>query len=321
MRLFRIQLSVLLSSVLLRQVSSMVSMNTKIVDSHLHVWAPSSKSNEYPYASGQTPPDSLIDKASAEELLSCMSDSGVDGALIVQPINHLYDHRYVADTIKKYPHKFKGMMLHDPTLDKQDAVDRLEELVLQGFVGVRFNPYLFPAEKSGEAFGKMSGESGLEVYKRCAELNVPVGIMCFKGLDLHYDDIINLLEQSPETTMVLDHMGFAALDYEDEKGEKRFEMLLSLAKYPNVHVKISALFRITGGDTFPFDRVKKERFLPLVEKYTVDRLLFGSDFPFVLVEEGGYKETLEVIQSWVGNEKDRAALLSGTAERLFGPWV
>jgi len=296
-------------------------MNTKVIDSHLHVWAPLSKSNEYPYASGQTPPNSLINKASAEDLLSCMSDSGVDGALIVQPINHLYDHSYVADTIKKFPEKFKGMMLHDPTLSKQDAIDRLEQLTLQGFVGVRYNPYLFPAEESGQAFGKMSGESGLATYKRCGELNIPVGIMCFKGLDLHYDDIINLLEKSPGTTMVLDHMGFAALDYGDEKGDKLFSLLLSLAQYPNVYVKISALFRITGtGDTFPFNRVKTERFLPLVEKYTVDRLLYGSDFPFILEEESGYKETLDVIKSWIKDKKSQRALLSGTAEKLFGPW-
>lgn len=89
------------------------------------------------------------------------------------------------------------MLLHDPTLSKEDAIDRVEELILKGFVGVRYNPYLWPAESSNEDFGKMSGESGLAVYKRCGELNIPVGVMCFKGLDLHYDDIINLLEQSP----------------------------------------------------------------------------------------------------------------------------
>lgn len=120
--------------------------------------------------------------------------------------------------------------------------------------------------------------------------------------------------------MILDHMGFAALDYEDEKGEKLFGMLLSLARYPQVYVKISALFRITGNDSFPFERVKEERFLPLVDKFTVDRLMFGSDFPFILNEENSYKETLEVIKSWVVDDKDRSALLSGTAEKLFGPW-
>ena len=47
---------------------------------------------------------------------------------------------------------------------------------------------------------------GLAVYQRCAELQVPVGIMCFKGLGLHYDDIISLIEKSPNTQLVLDHL-------------------------------------------------------------------------------------------------------------------
>ena len=42
---------------------------------------------------------------------------------------------------------------------------------------------------------------GLAVYQRCAELQVPVGIMCFKGLGLHFDDIISLIEKSPNTQM------------------------------------------------------------------------------------------------------------------------
>jgi predicted TIM-barrel fold metal-dependent hydrolase len=37
---------------------------------------------------------------------------------------------------------------------------------------------------------------------------MPVGIMCFKGLGLHYDDIIKLVEFSPETNVVIDHFGF-----------------------------------------------------------------------------------------------------------------
>jgi hypothetical protein len=37
---------------------------------------------------------------------------------------------------------------------------------------------------------------------------MPVGIMCFKGLGLHYEDIIKLLESSPQTNVIIDHFGF-----------------------------------------------------------------------------------------------------------------
>lgn len=64
----------------------------------------------------------------------------------------------------------------------------------QGFCGVRFNPYLWNEGGAG-----MKDETGLALYKRAGELNMPVGVMCFKGLRLHLDDMKTLLEASPRT--------------------------------------------------------------------------------------------------------------------------
>merc|ERR1711933_639917 len=130
-----------------------------------------------------------------------------------------------------------------------------EDLVLKGFVGVRFNPYLWPNNELMSSEGK----SGLAVYKRCGELKIPVGIMCFKGLDLHYNDIIQLIEKSPDTILVLDHFAFTKIGSGDnkKKADEGFDLLLSLAKYPSVHVKISALFRqhdsCSNVENYPYD--------------------------------------------------------------------
>ena len=293
-----------------------VSGLPRVIDSHLHVWASKSESATFPYVDGQAPPDVLADRGSTAALLREMANSGVDGALVVQPINHKYDHSYVASAIEAHPDRLKGMLLHNPSLSPEEAVSRLEDLVLRGFVGVRFNPYLWSdgSEMSEE------GGCGLAVYKRCAQLNIPVGVMCFKGLELHYEDILRLLESSPETTLILDHFGFTGLD---ETGDEAFKQLLSLSKHANVVVKISAMFRIAGpgSDPFPYEGVKERRFKPLLEAFGAERLMFGSDFPFVLQEEGGYKGAVDVVGSWANSERDRHALMGGTAERLFGPWV
>mmetsp|Transcript_8879 Transcript_8879/g.15119 ORF Transcript_8879/g.15119 Transcript_8879/m.15119 type:complete len:311 (+) Transcript_8879:122-1054(+) len=288
------------------------AFSMKIIDSHLHVWASKSEAeSNFPY--DQLPPESLQNNATPEALLEQMDKAGVDGALIVQPINHKYDHSYVANAIKKYPHKFKGMLLHDPELSPEMAVKRLEELVLSGYVGVRFNPYLW---NEGELMSA-DGGGGLAVYKRCAELGCPVGVMCFKGLELHYDDILALIEKSPDTQLVLDHLGFCALN---EKGDEAFKQLLALSKYPNVSVKVSALFRNTGSvDSFPYDRIKSQRFEPLLEAFGPGRLMVGSDFPYVLETEGGYDGAINTVKSWL-NKDDAEAVLFGTAERLFGKW-
>ena len=74
-----------------------------IIDSHLHVW--SDDIQRYPFAGGK-----VVDEAgSAELLLETMAAHGVEKAAIVQPIHYLYDNRYVADTLKKYPGKFAAI--------------------------------------------------------------------------------------------------------------------------------------------------------------------------------------------------------------------
>jgi len=282
----------------------------KVIDSHLHVWANSAEAAKgFPYT--QDPPDSLKDKASMLELLKQMEENGVDGALIVQPINHKFDHSYVIESIKSHPDRFKGMLLHDPSLDEDEAVARLEDLALHGFVGVRFNPYLWP-QVGESAWSPMSEGAGLAVYKRCAELQMPVGVMCFQGLQLHYDDILQLIEKSPDTVLVLDHFGFTSI-----KNEDAFEKLMALAKYPNVYVKISALFRL--DDPFPFTQVKEKRFQPLLKAFGADRLMYGSDFPFVLEQPEKYG-MVKLVSSWIDDANDAKWIMGGTSEKIFGTW-
>ena len=163
---------------------------------------------------------------------------------------------------------------------------------------------------------KESG-GGLAVYKRCGELKMPVGVMAFQGLQLHYDDMVTLLESSPETTMIIDHFGFTSFTKE---GKHAFQQLLQLgSKYPQTMVKISALFRL--GDESPYERVRKERFEPLLETFGPNRLMFGTDFPFVTEQPDNYDGMIQLVSSWMDdNQETKNAVMGGTAERLFGPW-
>ncbi|KAL3937713.1 MAG: hypothetical protein SGBAC_007240, partial [Bacillariaceae sp.] len=299
---------VLLSSLIYSKLSSRaLAMTPSIIDSHLHVWASSKESTTFPYADGQDPHESLAEVASKSALLEQMEIAGVRGSLIVQPINHKFDHSYVISAIKDHPGKFKGMLLHDPSLSSEEAVERLEQLALKGFVGVRFNPYLWPSKSDG--WEKMSQGSGLAAFKRAGELKMPVGIMCFKGLQLHLDDIIQLLDASPDTTMILDHFGFTSFS---EDGNAAFQDLLKLAKYTQLVVKISALFRL--GDSAPYEKVKLERLEPLLQAFGPDRLMFGTDFPFVLEQEPSYSGMVELVSSWIPDDVARSSVMGKTAE-------
>ena len=289
-----------------------------LYDSHLHVW--SDGSDPFPYASSVSPPpENLIDTSNYDDLLANMNESGVQKALIVQPINHLYDHKYLSHTLTKYPTKFKGMLTANPTLQTKEEVHVYLDEILNSapsgtYVGIRYNPYLWPmkenetGEKSRE---KMSNEIGSELYKLAGEKGLSVGFMCFTGLNNHYDDIIELMENYPKTKVIIDHFGFFHQNGEDQ--EDIWCQLLSLARFPQVHVKISAFFRNTNptNNNWPYSSL-----LPRLEElnhaFGSERLMFGSDYPYVKVMGGGYYNAPRAVLTWykeieedAENEKDK----------------
>uniref|UniRef100_A0A2P2KHS2 4-sulfomuconolactone hydrolase n=1 Tax=Rhizophora mucronata TaxID=61149 RepID=A0A2P2KHS2_RHIMU len=176
-----------------------IAIPAKIIDSHLHVWAsPEEAADRYPYFPGQEP--SL--NGHVDFLLQCMEEASVDGALIVQPINHKFDHSLVTSVLNKYPSKFVGCCLANPEEDGT-GLKQLEQLILKdGYRAVRFNPYLWPANQ------KMTNEVGNALFSMAGKLGVPVGFMCMKGLNLHISEIQELCTQFPSTVVLLDHLGF-----------------------------------------------------------------------------------------------------------------
>lgn len=306
---------------------SMASSSRRVIDSAVHVW--STGRDPFPWA--VPPPPSLAEAATPEALIASAAAAGVAGALIVQPANHMFDHAYVTAALKAHPTFFRGMGLANPTLPPAEAVAALEALHAAGFVGVRFN--------AGAFEGGLTSDVGRALYKRAGELGMPVGVMCFKGLGPFVPALTALCEAHPETTLVVDHLGFfrqpaigGQLGGAAANDDDAWAGLLGLARYPQVHVKVSALFRASGEAPPHLDL--QPRLAALLRAYGKERLMWGSDFPFVL--PGGfplpdgvdatpaamtYSEAARVLDSWSLPELDdaaRDALMGGNAARLFG---
>ncbi len=274
----------------------------KKIDSHLHVWA--DDPGIYPYREGQAAPTARGD---AEFLLGLMDDAGVAGALIVQPIVHGFDHTYVDDTIAQWPDRFTGMCLVDPQHD--DPVGMLDDLVDRGYMGVRFNPALW---RAGET---MDGDVGRALYARAGELGIAVGFLV--GPE-NYNEIDALAEEFPNTSAIVDHFGHCVPSAEGFEVPE-FERLISMARHPNLHVKLSEFPR-ASNEEFPY----ADLFMwvhRLIDAYSADRLMWGTDFPFI-VEQTGYRRGWEIadrIEPAIGPGLAES-LLGGTCENLFGVW-
>lgn len=217
-----------------------------VVDSHLHVWAGKEETASFPYEPGREPPESLA--ASTDHLLKTMDLCKVDKAMIVQPINHLYDHRYVSAALRSHPQRLRGMLLANPTATPEEAVLELKRLVSdEGFSGVRFNPYLWPVNEEG--LGTMNDEVGRALFDACGTLSLPVGFMFFQGIlhrlggepaPTHADDAVALMESFPDTKVIFDHFGFTN-KFESPEAWRR--LLQICDAFPQVYVKVSAPFR------------------------------------------------------------------------------
>nr|CAH66449.1 OSIGBa0145N07.5 [Oryza sativa] len=284
-----------------------------VVNSHLHVWAsPQQTAERYPYFTGQEPPI----RGDVDLLLQCMDEAGVDGALIVQPINHMFDHSLVTSVLKKYPSKFIGCCLANPA-DDGSGIKQLEHLIVQEkYRAVRFNPNLWP---SGQ---KMTNEVGRSLFAKAGELGAPVGIMVMKGISTYIQEIEELCTDYPKTTVIFDHMAFCKPPMNIEE-EKAFTSFLELSRFPQIYVKYSALFRISR-EAYPYEDTS-QLLSRVISSYGANRIMWGSDFPFV-VPECGYKGAKEAISHVAGkipvSSSDLEWILGKTVTQLFqGAWV
>lgn len=274
----------------------------KKIDSHLHVW--SHDPENYPYRQGQDPPKARGD---AEFLLELMDDAAVAGSLIVQPIYHGFDHAYVDETLRHWPDRFIGMCLVNPR--DHDPVAMLEGLVDSGYRGVRFNPALWSPQEP------MDGDVGRSLYSRAGELDITVGFLVGPS---HYDAIEALADEFPRTRAIVDHFGHC-VPVSDGSPVPEFDRLISMSRHPNLYVKLSEFPRASNNN-FPytdlFGWVHR-----LIDSYSADRLMWGTDFPFI-VEQVGYSrgwEIADLIEPAI-DPVSLKKILGGTCESLFGTW-
>ncbi|RLM75029.1 4-sulfomuconolactone hydrolase [Panicum miliaceum] len=237
-----------------------------VLDSHLHVWASPQQAKEgYPYFPGQ---EATL-RGDADLLLECMDEAGVDGSLIVQPINHMFDHSLVTSGLKT-----------------QNVSNK-----------------------------QMTNEVGRSLFAKAGELGAPVGIMTMKEIE-------ELCSDYPETTVILDHMAFCKPPTNDEE-EKAFSSFLNLSRFPKIYVKYSALFSISR-EAYPYEDTA-QLLSRVISNYGANRIMWGSDFPFV-VPECGYKGATEAVSHATSkisvSPSDLEWILGKTVSQLFqGSWV
>lgn len=272
----------------------------RIIDAHLHVWA--DDPTRYPFNPKVSVP---FLRADTELLLACMDAAGVAGALVVQPIVYAFDHRYVTETLRAYPMRFKGMCLIDP--QHPDPPAELARWKSEGYVAVRVNPNLFPLGAALDA------PLGRALFAAAGELGMPVGFLINPE---HFGAVDALCEAYPETVAIIDHFGHCRPSPGEEA---EFEKLVALSRHPNLYLKLSEFPRASCQE-WPYTDLHRWVYR-LLEAYGPERLMWATDFPFI-VAQCGYERGLTLLTREIPglDATTLSWLLGGTAEKVFGRW-
>lgn len=267
-----------------------------IVDPHVHVWKNDPK---YPWAKETTEPPR--DDALPETLVARMAENGVDKTVLVQVIYYRWDNSYTADILARFPDKFMGVARVDP--ESPHAPDDLSYWVRERKLhGVRLSP------RAGAEGDWIRGPNMDPLWRRTAELRVPMLIL---APVTRMPDIARLCDRYPDVDVSIDHMADCPADRPDQ-----LKLLLDLARYPRVFVKVSHTWSVSK-QPYPY-RDAIEQVNRLYDVFGPQRLMWGTDWPMV-EKSCGYAKALAIVRDEMPflTPDDKDWLLGKTVLRLW----
>jgi predicted TIM-barrel fold metal-dependent hydrolase len=261
-------------------------------DCHCHVFGPRDK---YPWAANRlyTPPPVYLD-----DYLAMLRTTGFARGVMVQTGLYGNDNRFLVDALKAHPNALRGIALID-----EHMTDRaLRDLAEAGVRGFRVNR----TAKTGLAF---------DVARRLAERTKDLGWHVQFLLDVEDHPDLDTMLGTFATEVVIDHMGRP----DPAKGVNApgFQALVRLLKSGRGWAKLSAPYR-TSREEPPYRDMTP--FARALVAAAPDRLIWGSDWPHVLLEKTmpNDGDLVDQIAEWVPDEAVRRRILVDNAERLYG---
>jgi len=230
-----------------------------IVDSQVHIWA--ANTPERPWAEGAKP--HRPQPFGKNELLQEMKVAGVDRVVIVPPSLDRTRNDLALDAAQSLPGQFAVMGKINPALPESRG--KLASWRAQsGMLGLRFN------------FKKnMDRLSNPEYMGWVWDEAEAAGVPLYVGVDHPAVTLVDAVaERHQRLRIILDHMALAG-GIKDDEAFRNLDMLLAIAKRPNVAVKVSAL---PGYTTAPYPyRNLHDHVRRVYDAFGPQRMFWGSD--------------------------------------------
>jgi L-fuconolactonase len=246
-----------------------------------------------------------------EVLLFQMNRNGVDKTTLTA-MNGLTDekyNRYVIECARRFSGRIAPVLVVDT--ERSDAPKMLKRWAKEGAEGFRW-----------EVTTRSPGKDPLAIWKTCAELGLPVSCQGHKKEDFADDAFRKLIKALPDLTFIIEHLGKAKPD--EAAPYPIYKKTLTLAKFPNVYIKVGGLGEICERP-FPFHDpfYTVEGVPPFVkmayEAFGPSRMMWGSNYPPSSKLEG-YGNTLRFLDEHLDtfcSKEDKQWIFGKTALTLF----
>jgi len=242
-----------------QQMGAQPARKRMIVDAQIHLWT--AETPEWRWVPGLVP--QLPEPFTIEKLVPMMDEAGVDRVVVVPPSWPGDRNDYALEAVRRYPDRFAVMgriSLRNP----QSAALLPKWKDQPGMLGVRvtFNGAAAAWLSDGTAdwFWPAAEKSGLPVMFLASE----------KG-----PEFARIAERHPRLRLIADHMGLSNDAVKAGKTASAIEHTLSLAKYPNVSVKLSSA-PTYSSEAYPY-RDMNLHIRRLFDAYGPRRCYWGTD--------------------------------------------
>jgi predicted TIM-barrel fold metal-dependent hydrolase len=264
-------------------------------DTHCHVFGPFDR---FPFVE---PPAYPPLNAAAEKHRAMLKTVGATRGVLVQPAPYGTNADAIADAIHASGGRLRGVAA-------ATSADSFERLHGAGMRGLRFVDMRDP---SGKPYaGSVSADELPRLAPRMKDFGWHA--VLWAPIDRHVETIATYARLG--IPLVLDHM--AMLGAVRSVGDAAFQTVLRAVGDGQVYVKLT-LCRVSKD--YP-DYTELRPFHDALVKANPDRLLWGSDWPFVRLGDASpdVGRLVDLFHAWVGDEETRKKILIDNPERLYG---
>jgi predicted TIM-barrel fold metal-dependent hydrolase len=230
-----------------------------VVDAQVHLWK--AESADWKWVPGMQP--QMPEPFTIEKLTALMAEAGVDRAVIVPPSWPGDRNDYALEAASRYPSRF-GVMGRIPLKAPQTAALLPQWKAQPGMLGVRLT-FLGPAQ------AWLTDGTPDWFWPEAEKAELPVMFLT----DGRNADLAGVAERHPRLQLIADHMGIGGQTVQQGRVDDAVAQTASLAKYPNVSVKLSAAPNYSA-EGYPF-RDFTPRIQRLFDAFGPKRCYWGTD--------------------------------------------